>query len=398
VTTVSPDARRIWRGVRLPLAILALIFGAVLVAVLARGDQTFGVLEPASYEPSGSRALAQLLKGQGVDIKTVRTFGDTRAVATGATLLVTSPELVKPERLAELRGQAKDVVLVAPSTLDGVVPGVSVDGNPVVEVRPPDCTVSAVVAAGDARLGGTAYRSTLPGVRSCYQDNGSGTLLQVPQADGGTVTLLGAADPLTNAHVGENGNAALSMRLLGKNPRLVWYLPSTTDPALDTVKLSFYDLIPDGWRFGVIQLAIAAVVIALWRTRRLGPVVAEPLPIVVRAAETAEGRARLYRKAGSTGYAGDILREATRARLRPLLGLPVDAEPVAVVESTARRSGWNEARVGALLYGPPATDDPALVRLASDLDDLEQAVADLSGGIRPGDAAPPQHRPPQNRE
>jgi hypothetical protein len=378
VTAVSPDARRIWRGVRLPLAILALIFAAVLVAVLARGDQTFGALEPESYEPSGSRALAQLLKKQGVDVQIVRTFGDARGVATGATLLVTSPELVKPERLAELRRQAKDVVLVAPRTLDVLVPGALTAGDENVEARQPDCTVSAVVAAGDVRLGGIAYDSALPGARSCYQ----GTLLQVPQQGGGTVTLLGAPDPLTNEYVGENGDAALSMRLLGKNPRLVWYLPSTADPALDTVKLSFYDLIPDGWRFGVIQLAIAAVVIALWRTRRLGPVVTEPLPVMVRAAETTEGRARLYRKAGSADHAGDILREATRARLRPLLGLPVDAGPAAVVEAVARRSGWDENRVGALLYGPLPDGDPALVLMASELDELEHAVADLGGGTR----------------
>lgn len=372
MTSVSPDARRIWRGVRLPLAILAIIFAAALVAVLARGDQTFGALEPESYEPGGSRALAQLLKGQGVDVRTVRTFGDARAVATGATLLVTSPELVKPERLAELRSQAKDIVLVAPRTLDQLVPGVSKIGSEDVAVRQPECTVAAAVAAGDARLGGIVYHATLSGVRSCYQ----GTLLQVPHQGGGTVTLLGAGDPLTNDEISENGDAALSMRLLGRNPRLVWYLPSTSDPALDTVKLSFYDLIPDGWRFGVLQLGIAAAVIALWRARRLGPVVTEPLPVVVRSAETTEGRARLYRRSGSADHAGDILREAARARLRPLLGLPVDADQAAVVESVARRSGWDENRVGALLYGPLPGNDPELVRMASELDELETRVGE----------------------
>jgi hypothetical protein len=47
---------------------------------------------------------------------------------------------------------------------------------------------------------------------------------------------------------------------------------------------------------------------------------------------------------------------------------------VAVVESVARRSGWNEAEVGALLYGPQPADDPALVRLAGALDELEKKV------------------------
>ncbi|MDT7727526.1 MAG: hypothetical protein QOI21_4102 [Actinomycetota bacterium] len=372
MTSVSPDARRIWRGLRVPLAILALIFAVALLSVVSRGDQTSGVLEPASYEPFGGRALAEVLRGQGVQIETVRTAAEARRGAAGATVLVTNPDLVLPERLAELRAQAKDLVLVSPTrkTLDQVLPGALDEGKLDVAVRSPGCTNAAAVAAGDARMGGITYRTTLSGARSCY----SGALLHVSTEDGRSVTLLGAGTPLTNAYLAEDGNAALSLRLLGENPRLVWYLPSAADPALDTAKVSFYDLIPDGWRFGAIQLAIAAALFALWRIRRLGPVVTEPLPVVVRAAETVEGRARLYRKSGAADHAGTILREASCGRLRRLLGLTVDAEPAAVVEAVAARSGWDTARAGALLFGPPPVDDPALVRLANDLDVLEKEV------------------------
>jgi hypothetical protein len=379
-TSVSPDTRRIWRGVRVPLAILALIVAMGLLTVLAQGDQTFGALEPGSYEPGGSRALAQLLRKNGVEIETVRTVAEARAAASSATLLVTDPELVRPEQLTELVGQAANIVLVAPrgGTLAHALPSVQVEGSTGVEVRSPGCTVAAAVAAGDALLGGITYRTVTSTGRVCYGN----AFAQVATGDGTTATVLGAGDPLTNAHLSEDGNAALGLRLLGRNQRLVWYLPSLNDPALDPAKRSFYDLIPHGWRFGVIQLGIAAALIALWRGRRLGPVVTEPLPVVVRAAETAEGRARLYRKAGATDHAGEILREAVRARLRPLLGLPVDAGPAAVVESAARRSGWDETQVGELLYGPPPADDPALVRLVDALDMLEAAVVNFRGGTR----------------
>lgn len=377
MTAVSPDARRIWRGVRVPLAILLLIFLTGLVSVLVRGDQTFGALEPGSYEPTGSRALARLLAERGVEIRTVRTVRDA-AESAGATLLVTNPSLVRPERLAALRRQAKDVVLVAPrqDVLAKLLPEVRAAGSADLKVRAPGCTVSAAVAAGAVRLGGIAYRTTSSEVRLCYADGAAGSMAQESTTDGSTVTVLGAGDPLTNAHLAEDGNAALGMRLLGRNQKLVWYLPSMNDPELDPAKRSFYDLIPAGWGFGVFQLGVAAVLCALWRARRLGPVVSEPLPVVVRAAETAEGRARLYRRAGAGDHAGEILRQATRARLRPMLGLPVDAEPVAVVESVARRSGWAEAQVGALLYGPPPADDAELVRLADTLDSLEQKVGE----------------------
>ncbi|HEV7980637.1 DUF4350 domain-containing protein [Amycolatopsis sp.] len=372
MTSISPDARRIWHGLRVPFAILALIVVTALVIVLSRGDQTFGVLEPGSYEPTGSRAVAELLRGQGVQLEVVRTAAEARRVASGATVLVTNPDLVLPDRLEDLRTQAKDLVLVAPTqkSLDLVLPGARSEVTIGLDVRSPDCTNAAAVAAGDARVGGITYRTTITGARSCY----AGALVHVSTSDDRSVTLLGDSLPLTNQYLDEDGNAALSLRLLGENPRLVWYLPSAADPALDTAKVSFYDLIPDGWRFGAIQLAVAAALFALWRARRLGPVVTEPLPVVVRAAETVEGRARLYRKAGAADHAGTILREATCARLRPTLGLTVDAEPAAIVETVAVRSGRDAERVGALLFGPPPADDPALVRLANELDVLEKEV------------------------
>ena len=61
---------------------------------------------------------------------------------------------------------------------------------------------------------------------------------------------------------------------------------------------------------------------ALWRARRLGPLVTERLPVAIRASETTEGRARLYRKANARDRAAAALRSATRTRLAPLIGVP----------------------------------------------------------------------------
>ncbi|GAA4549401.1 DUF4350 domain-containing protein [Amycolatopsis samaneae] len=377
-TSVSPDLRRIWRGVRVPLALLLLVFLTGLVLLLSRGDQTTGALEPGSYEPQGARALAKLLGAEGVDVRAAHTFDEASGSLGNATLLVTRPDLVPPGKLAELRDRSAHVVLVAPGpeTLFGLLPGVHPAGTGEVRALGPDCTVGAAVAAGEATMGGLRYRTTDPGARSCYRDGGNGTLVQV--GDGhGTVTLLGTPAPLTNDRIADQGNAALTMRLLGQHPRLVWYLPSADDPALGVDKKSITDLIPVGWRFGAIQAGIAVLLLALWRTRRLGPVVAEPLPVVVRAAETAEGRARLYRRGGAAGHAGETLREASRARLRSVLGLPADAEVAALVESVSARSGRGGAEVGAVLYGPPPADDAALVRLADELDRLENEVERL---------------------
>ncbi|MGW4528197.1 DUF4350 domain-containing protein [Amycolatopsis sp. NPDC004378] len=374
-TSTSPDARRIWRGARLPLAIVALIFVAGALLLLGRGEQTYGALEPGSYEPSGAHALAKLLEDQGVDVRTAHTMDEADdAITEDATLLVTQPDLVPAKRLDALRQHAADVVLVTPgsATLHDSLPLVHPAGQSDIGTLSPQCTVAAAVAAGDVSLGGVGYAA--PGARSCYPgEDGGGTLLQLADA-GGTTTLLGSSAPLTNSRLADQGNAALGLHLLGAHPKLVWYLPSTSDPGLDDTRKSIFALIPDGWYYGAAQAFIAVALLALWRARRLGPVVTEPLPIVVRAAETAEGRARLYRRAKAAGHAGETLREAARARLRTALGLPRDADPAALVNSVSARTGRPANEVGAVLYGPPVADDPALVRLAGELDEVEREV------------------------
>ena len=59
----------------------------------------------------------------------------------------------------------------------------------------------------------------------------------------------------------------------------------------------------------------------------------------------------------------------------------------AVVDAVAGRTGWPAGAVGALLAGPPPSDDAALVALAGELDRLRSAVRDASGAT-PGGPAP----------
>jgi hypothetical protein len=103
-------------------------------------------------------------------------------------------------------------------------------------------------------------------------------------------------------------------------------------------------------------------------------VVAEPLPVVVRAAEAVEGRSRLYRAARARGTAADALRAGTRDRVVRRLGLSVDTGRAGVVDAVSWRTGRDPAEVDALLYGAAPGEDAALVRLADDLSALEHTL------------------------
>src|SRR5690606_35517589 len=104
-----------------------------------------------------------------------------------------------------------------------------------------------------------------------------------------------------------------------------------------------------------LQLLVLTVVVLLWGGRRLGRVVTEPMPVVVRSAETTLGRGRLYRRARDHAHAAAGLRAGCATRVATRLGVPPSARPEVLVAAVARATGREEAAVGALLYGPPPT-------------------------------------------
>src|SRR5919108_401243 len=95
-----------------------------------------------------------------------------------------------------------------------------------------------------------------------------------------TVTVIGAPEILLNRALADEGNASLALALLGANPRLLWFLPRPEGPAAEGER-SLGELVHPGWVWATVQLGVAAALAMLWRARRLGPVVTEPLPVVV---------------------------------------------------------------------------------------------------------------------
>lgn len=381
-----PSTRRSgWRSRRAPFLVGGIVLLAALLVALLGGDTRTGALDPRAVDPAGSKAVAQVLGSQGVQVELVQTTqAALSAAGSGTTLLLVYSGRLAPRQLDRLRGTRADLVLVAPTraALSALAPEVRRVGPAAPERRDPGCTLPAAQRAGTAEVASTAYTAAAPRVGTvslCYgnQEASQGLEPAAPlvhvRTPARAVTVLGDDRPLTNARLDQHGNAALALGVLGAQPRLVWYLPSPEDVPLDGDEDPF-SLVPAGVRYGVAMLAVAVVLIALGQGRRLGPVVVEPLPVVVRAAETAEGRARLYRRNSSRDRAAEALRSATRDRIRSPLALPRGVEPEALTAATSARSALDPGAVAGLLYGGVPPDDAALVRLAAQLDALEREV------------------------
>ncbi|GGQ51032.1 DUF4350 domain-containing protein [Streptomyces asoensis] len=386
-TSTSPTARALWTRTRgITLALVLLLAGAVTLAVL-QSDARHGALDPRSADPYGSRALAELLADRGVSTRVVTTLAEARAEAgPGTTLLVATPDLLTERQQRDLHtsitGSGGRTLLVAPTawSVETLAPGVTADpANSRASALSPDCALPAARRAGTAETGGIRYTTRHLDADSCYPSARLATLLRIPDTTGdGDTVVLGAPDILYNDRLDEQGNASLALQLLGSRSHLVWYLPSLSDTAATDPadEKSFLDLLPSGWLWGTLQLFVAAALAALWRARRFGPLVPEKLPVAIRASETAEGRARLYRKADARDRAADALRSTTRTRLAPLLGIPVTRAhtPESLLPALSDHLHGDGQSLHALLFGPPPADDTALIALADHLDALEREV------------------------
>ena len=369
-TTVTPRAwLRRNRGLLLLAGGLLL---ALLLLVLTTGVGRSGSLDPDSYEPAGGRALATLLRDQGVAVQRTGDVPSTLAGLPGdATVFVSNPALLTALELSDLQGAGVRLVLAGadPETVAVLGVDAQVDSEARESDREPGCGFGPALAAATVRIGGFQYGGADPHAQRCYDR----TLVDLPDQD---LVLLGSGRVLSNQRLGDQGDAELGLQLLGQGRTVRWLVPDPRRAVEGERKLtSLGELLPGWVHAAETWLVVVAVVGIGWRGRRLGRVVPEPLPVVVRAAETVEGRGRLYRAAGARDSAAEALRSGTRDRLVRRLGAGRHPAPEALVELVTRRTGRAAAGVQALLYGPPPADDSALVRLAHDLDALTLEVS-----------------------
>ena len=383
----QPGGRRArhWRRWRAPAALVAVILlGGVVIALLQPAATTTRPLDPGNLGGNGTHALAALLAGQGTQVSVASSAVAALAQARPAhsAVIVADPGLLTGGSLARLAAARADLLIVAPSrgALRALAPGVTTAGLALVATRRPGCGWPGARLAGTADTGGVLLDSQVRGAWLCYPASAGGTgagpgtgfasLVRYAR-HGRIITVLGSGAPLTNGYLAAAGNAALGMNLLAPDSHVVWLLPAPAAPAAGR---SVPSLIPGPMYLVLAELAVAVLLAALWRMRRFGPLVAEPLPVVVRASETVEGHGRLYRSRRARGRAAAALRTATLARITARTGLPAGTPPEAVCQDLAGRTGRTAGEIRDMLFGPDPRDDSALVRLAADLDMLEGQV------------------------
>jgi len=379
----KPASRRRPRWLTPVILIALLVAAAMALTALNRSTQkNSDDLDPSNPGYSGAQGLARTLSSHGVEVSIVRNQGALldQSIDGDTTVVITATDrLSRRTARAALTHAAPAASLVLLDPDREVTAGM---GLPVDSHR----AKLADVAAGcqDQDIGRSyrlaradrAYKPTGDSTATtCFPDRteGGGAMVHLPATTGRpAVTLLGDDSLIINGAILDADNAAIALRLFGRSNRLVWYVPDLAD--ITAAESTSRSIAPDWFRPGVALATSAVLLLCLWRGRRLGRLVTEPLPVVVRAVETTESRGRMYRKSRDRDRALAVLQLATRRRLASYLGLSVSTTVSSVAAASAAVSGREYHDVLALLGSPAAHDDSSLLELANTLLALEKEV------------------------
>lgn len=371
-----PAVAQRWRIARWVLLALVVFVGLGTLTAYLTAPRPGGPMDPESTSPEGARALVTIVREHGVDVIAA---GDIAAVESAARpdtlILVGQTFYLSDDDLHRLAALPGDRLLVDPvsRTREQLAPAIRPGGTTTFRDSKPDCDLREATRAGEVQFGlGDAFETAgNVTLTRCY----GGALVRYTD-NGREVTVVNGAAFMTNSGLLKQGNAALAMNLAGSHPRLIWYAPQHGEgDGKSGGDAGIIDLMPADVGWLLLQLCVVVALLAVWKGRRIGPLVAEQLPVVVRASETVEGLGRLYRSRRARDRAAEALRTAALQRVMPRIGLAYDAEPSAVVSAVAQRCGLSPQAVAHTLFGPPPASDPDLVNLAHELDNIERQVA-----------------------
>jgi len=381
--STAARARHGWRRWIGWVILVVLVIAAALLAMRISDAASVpfrGGMDPENTGDSGTLALVEILRDQGVDVQIVRSRTEAAAAVTqDTTLVMTDPYALSDEAVSALIEPANRVVLLSASS------------RMLRLLELGDSSASSTAAAVSASCDlpelaevGTIHPDRLfapaDGVTGCFTDSEGNAALLVDDRGGIRTVLIEGSRLFGNGYLAQDGNAALGLALLGQTDHVVWYVPSFEDSDLEAEDPPTLGELTPGWVTpAIILLLVSGIAAAVWRGRRFGPLVAENLPVTVRASETMHGRARLTAKAADAGHAAEAIRDGTARRLARRLGLNDRSTTAEVADAVADRIRVPRAPVRELLAGSPPASDEQLLDVARRLADLEDAV---DGAVR----------------
>jgi hypothetical protein len=353
------------RGTALLAMFLLAVFVGISLAV-PRSDRP-------DLGPGGTAALQRVLASQGLEVRgadhpeTGSTFflpldfrGPAQArevaawVRNGGRLVIADPA-------------SETAAAVGLPPPEGAVGGFSPSRTLATDCATPETRgVSQVTVASVDSLFGLRPAEAV----GCIH-RGEGAYLVRRRLGEGEVIGLGGLSPLTNLYLSEGDNVVLAWNLLGRAGQTV-VIGSPQPPG--TAPRGLWSLLPGPARVIVLQLALATLMFALVRGRRLGPPPREDIPSPIPATALVHATGQLYRRARASGHGLTLLQDRFRLRAARRLGVGSDADDDEVASAIEASAGIPAPEVHGVLTPRPEANEAALVAGARDLELLERRM------------------------
>lgn len=380
---------RFWFGLLLVL---------VLVLILIAGTGGDGTpYDPRSYEPNGTRGIVEVVErlGGSVDIEssvpgdsvdTAVVFRDRLStrdreavgawVESGGTLVVADPFSPFIAREPSLLTQGFELT-----------------------IRPDQCSIDALALAGEVPVENALRFEVQPDDGSCFGDGVEAFIVTLTVGQG-EVVLVGGQELFTNERLDDDDAATVAVNVIAPDPDGIQVGVLAPSVLVDEEPQSVTELISARVQNAVFMAAAAFLLYALYRARRLGAVVDEPLPVPIRSSELVLRSGHLEHRAGDASSSAAVLRGDLLGRLRTSLRLAIPATATSADESALDELAAHP-EIGAhasradlhVAFTAAVTGDDQLVTVAQALAELDREVF----GRAQEATAPPQNQRQETR-
>ncbi|PKQ19028.1 MAG: hypothetical protein CVT68_00605 [Actinobacteria bacterium HGW-Actinobacteria-8] len=381
-STAGATVRTGWKRLGWVATLVTVSLVVLAILVFTQAPSSTAPLSTNNARPEGARAVAEILRQQGVDVTESSTLsGASEALGADGTLVIASYYYLDEDQIASILEWPGPVVWLAPEGYDlgyiheSLVYGIA-DGETPVHAQcnlPAAQTADTIVAPGP-RIN---LQWSTAAVSACFVNVEYGSVLvRITRTPAEPMSVIAAPSLLTNKGLATSGNAALALHTLGTTDKVAWYMGTLYDSStLASGGQEGVALIAPAWvNAAALAAALVFLMAGLWRGRRVGPLMTEPLPVVVPASEATRGRARLYRRGRAFGHAAAALRAGSARRLAQRLGLGPHADRATLAFAVAASSSADVATVDSLIFGPPPRDEAAMLDVVRRLDALESEV------------------------
>lgn len=325
-----------------------LILAAVLVVtvLLIGGSGSDGPpYDPRAVNPDGARGVVESLErlGATVDLDSPVPGADT------ATALMLQDRLNADDRMAtEQWVRAGGTLLVADPASDLAARRVGI--APFTQGRG-ECTIEALSEVQELDVSGALLDAF--GIDSCFGD-GNRAFIVAERLDDGVIVTVGSPNIFVNSALDEGDAAVVALGVLApnRNDRVAFLGPSLVDFGEEGLN----QLVAPRVVNAIFQLLAAFLLFALYRSRRLGGVVPEPVPVRIEGSELVLKAGLLSQRAKDPASAAEILRRDVIERARRLLAIAPDADDQVVADRLASRTAYSPDDVYAALTSPVSSD------------------------------------------